>query len=111
MDFGVPLAEIAGSGAEALMVAPEEQVFRGFGLDDEIQFSILVSGSYVSVDSFANRDFPVAWLWAHLLDRFYPHQRVRGTWLPIRTYDPKPTRVSSSSAFPCFHDRKSSSCG
>ena len=38
------LADIVDHGAEGLMVASEERVFRGLGLDsDEIQFSILVS--------------------------------------------------------------------
>ena len=43
-DFGVSLADIVDHRAEGLMIAPEERVFWGFGLDyDEIQFSILVS--------------------------------------------------------------------
>lgn len=112
MEFGVSLAEIVESGAEGLMVAPEEQVFRAFGLDcDEIQFSILVSRSCVSADPFTDRGFTVAWLWAYLLDCFYSRQRVRGAWLSIQTYDPKSTRVSSGSAFPGFYDRECPSCG
>lgn len=44
-DFGVSLADIVDNGVEGLVVAPEERVFQGFGLDDEIQFSILVRES------------------------------------------------------------------
>lgn len=112
MDLGVSLVEIVESRAEGLMVAPEERVFRRFGLNcDEIQFSILVSRSCVGSDPLANRGFTVAWLREYLLDRLYPRQRVRGARPSIRTYDPKSTCISSGSAFPGFHDRKRSSCG
>lgn len=47
--------DIVDSGAEGLVVAPQERIFQGFGLDcDEIQFSILVSVQPMGVGSYAN---------------------------------------------------------
>ena len=96
-DLGVSLTDTVENGAEGLVIAPEDRVFEGFGLEhDEMQFSILVSILYAGADSPTNRRFTVARLWAYFLDRFHPHQVCRGEWSSVQIRYPRDARRGGS---------------